>query len=62
MSEQPIDYYDNNCLSRQNRCGPAGGNLVFVKVGGGARHRACLSGREHFTTSSSNVGFKLCHN
>ncbi|CAD6194609.1 unnamed protein product [Caenorhabditis auriculariae] len=27
-----IDYYDNNCLSRQNRCGPSGGNLVFVKT------------------------------
>ncbi|CAO4372710.1 unnamed protein product [Caenorhabditis nigoni] len=31
MSEG-IDYYDNNCLSRQNRCGPSGGNLVFVKT------------------------------
>lgn len=27
-----VDYYDNNCLSRQNRCGPSGGNLVFVKT------------------------------
>ncbi|KAI6233806.1 hypothetical protein M3Y99_00871800 [Aphelenchoides fujianensis] len=32
MSDQPVDYYDNNCLTRQNRCGPAGGNLVFVKT------------------------------
>jgi hypothetical protein len=32
MSDQPVDYYDNNCLSRQNRCGQTGGNLVFVKT------------------------------
>ncbi|MCP9266492.1 hypothetical protein DINM_022054 [Dirofilaria immitis] len=31
-SDSPVDYYDNNCLSRQNRCGEAGGNLVFVKT------------------------------
>ncbi|KJH48291.1 PAN domain protein [Dictyocaulus viviparus] len=31
MAEGAVDYYDNNCLSRQNRCGPSGGNLVFVK-------------------------------
>ncbi|TMS37407.1 hypothetical protein L596_004343 [Steinernema carpocapsae] len=32
MSDQPVDYYDNNCLSRQNRCGQSGGNLIFVKT------------------------------
>ncbi|VDN55665.1 unnamed protein product [Dracunculus medinensis] len=32
QSDSPIDYYDNNCLSRQNRCGESGGNLVFVKT------------------------------
>uniref|UniRef100_A0A1I7RHH1 PAN domain protein n=1 Tax=Bursaphelenchus xylophilus TaxID=6326 RepID=A0A1I7RHH1_BURXY len=32
MSDKPVDYYDNNCLSRQNRCGQSGGNLVFVKT------------------------------
>uniref|UniRef100_A0A7E4V2B5 PAN domain protein n=1 Tax=Panagrellus redivivus TaxID=6233 RepID=A0A7E4V2B5_PANRE len=32
MSDQPVDYYDNNCLTRQNRCGQSGGNLVFVKT------------------------------
>ncbi|KAH7729336.1 Protein NOAH-2 [Aphelenchoides avenae] len=32
MSDQPVDYYDNNCLTRQNRCGQTGGNLVFVKT------------------------------
>ncbi|KAK0397831.1 hypothetical protein QR680_002291 [Steinernema hermaphroditum] len=32
MTDQPVDYYDNNCLSRQNRCGQSGGNLVFVKT------------------------------
>jgi len=32
MSDQPVDYYDNNCLTRQNRCGLSGGNLVFVKT------------------------------
>ncbi|VDO64588.1 unnamed protein product [Haemonchus placei] len=32
MAEGAVDYYDNNCLSRQNRCGPSGGNLVFVKT------------------------------
>lgn len=32
MTEKPVDYYDNNCLSRQNRCGQTGGNLVFVKT------------------------------
>ncbi|GMT23399.1 hypothetical protein PFISCL1PPCAC_14696 [Pristionchus fissidentatus] len=26
------DYFDNNCLTRQNRCGSSGGNLVFVKT------------------------------
>ncbi|CAG9536967.1 unnamed protein product [Cercopithifilaria johnstoni] len=31
-SDSLVDYYDNNCLSRQNRCGEAGGNLVFVKT------------------------------
>ncbi|KRZ56814.1 hypothetical protein T02_11883 [Trichinella nativa] len=29
---EPIDYFDSNCLSRQNRCGHIGGNLVFVKT------------------------------
>uniref|UniRef100_A0A183BWP9 PAN domain protein n=1 Tax=Globodera pallida TaxID=36090 RepID=A0A183BWP9_GLOPA len=32
MTNQPVDYYDNNCLNRQNRCGQQGGNLVFVKT------------------------------
>ncbi|KAI1732632.1 PAN domain-containing protein [Ditylenchus destructor] len=32
MSDQPVDYYDNNCLTRQNRCGQSGGNLIFVKT------------------------------
>ncbi|KHN85518.1 hypothetical protein Tcan_13308 [Toxocara canis] len=32
QSDAPVDYYDNNCLSRQNRCGESGGNLVFVKT------------------------------
>ncbi|CAI4224501.1 unnamed protein product [Auanema sp. JU1783] len=32
MAEDNVDYYDNNCLTRQNRCGPSGGNLVFVKT------------------------------
>ena len=32
MSDAPIDYFDNNCLTRQNRCGQQGGNLVFVKT------------------------------
>ncbi|KAI6188975.1 hypothetical protein M3Y98_00412300 [Aphelenchoides besseyi] len=32
MSDQPVDYYDNNCLTRQNRCGASGGNLIFVKT------------------------------
>ncbi|RCN47699.1 PAN domain protein, partial [Ancylostoma caninum] len=32
MADGAVDYYDNNCLSRQNRCGPSGGNLVFVKT------------------------------
>uniref|UniRef100_A0A915BS32 Uncharacterized protein n=1 Tax=Parascaris univalens TaxID=6257 RepID=A0A915BS32_PARUN len=31
-SDSPVDYYDNNCLTRQNRCGESGGNLVFVKT------------------------------
>jgi hypothetical protein len=44
--DQPVDYFDNNCLTRkfssqsppsycwtgQNRCGAIGGNLVFVKT------------------------------
>uniref|UniRef100_A0A914RF89 Apple domain-containing protein n=1 Tax=Parascaris equorum TaxID=6256 RepID=A0A914RF89_PAREQ len=30
--DSPVDYYDNNCLTRQNRCGESGGNLVFVKT------------------------------
>ncbi|CAJ0568805.1 unnamed protein product, partial [Mesorhabditis spiculigera] len=32
MTDINVDYYDNNCLSRQNRCGQQGGNLVFVKT------------------------------
>uniref|UniRef100_A0A915NQ76 PAN domain protein n=1 Tax=Meloidogyne floridensis TaxID=298350 RepID=A0A915NQ76_9BILA len=30
--DQPVDYFDNNCLNRQNRCSQQGGNLVFVKT------------------------------
>ncbi|KFD57277.1 LOW QUALITY PROTEIN: hypothetical protein M513_01788, partial [Trichuris suis] len=29
---EAMDYFDNNCLSRQNRCGHIGGNLVFIKT------------------------------
>lgn len=32
QSEDAVDYYDNNCLNRHNRCGESGGNLVFVKT------------------------------
>ncbi|CEF59904.1 No mechanoreceptor potential A [Strongyloides ratti] len=32
MSNAPVDYYDNNCLNRQNRCGESGGNLIFIKT------------------------------
>uniref|UniRef100_A0A0N5A0H4 PAN domain protein n=1 Tax=Parastrongyloides trichosuri TaxID=131310 RepID=A0A0N5A0H4_PARTI len=32
MSDSPVDYYDNNCLNRQNRCGESGGNLIFIKT------------------------------